>query len=711
MAVSFDQALALKNQYTELYRTRHEAFRSLRRYWHGDYWNRKDGEHGRPIVSIFRDLGGAGNNYDTGPDLKLVYNIIHEVVNKYQTYLSPLPLIRMWADRETDTAKAQATLKQRFLYGFWDASNMDRLNNNIGWYLPLMGDCYLAIHPDFDTNIPRALIRSPEFAFPIPSFDKHGENAVIFAWSVHESVATANFKEYQAPIQEMRQKRQGRFKRGQAPDQHVQIIEYSDQSEWHRWITPVGGEDGEGQGAQEINGVVHNLGFNLFDHLKFIEVPDEVFGHGAVEQAINMNEMSNALLSLMYQAILENVFPRLILENPQAAPEEIESGPGAVIPLNAGGKAYYLQPEGPAIQGQADFMRNTELQIRNATGMPGVNFGESPATSIVTGKAVNELQGAGTGSMIEMVQGTGIGVGISNLNSKAITIAQRMFRDDNMLLFGQAYNNMTALVPERFQLNIKGKQLIGSPRNDVIFAPALNDHEKLVMMLQGLGGGLWSKKYAREQIGVVDAEQMREEVLAEQVEDMVLAAVTNQFQQAGAPEQGAEAVEDQAFAYLQGSTSTPHPLLSMPGGAGGGSPAPAPPGAPPGGPSPGGGPLMGQLPGGGQTVSPPLALAPGAAPPVGAPPSGGAPASPGGPAAGASGAVTVADAISAFKGVQLQGKAWLVGEIAARGTTSGPVEIAITDKADQPTLQQAAPFPVMFHIVTGEPKEQSVPIG
>jgi hypothetical protein len=30
-----------------------------------------------------------------------------------------------------------------------------------------MGDCFLGIFPDFDTNIPRMLVRSPEKAFPI----------------------------------------------------------------------------------------------------------------------------------------------------------------------------------------------------------------------------------------------------------------------------------------------------------------------------------------------------------------------------------------------------------------------------------------------------------------------------------------------------------------------------------------------------------------
>ncbi|MHB8742571.1 MAG: hypothetical protein ACYC9L_05535 [Sulfuricaulis sp.] len=601
MSISFDEARAMKASYEDLYRPRHEAFRALRKFWHGDYWKLADYEQSRPITSVFRDL--TAHLSDIGPEIKLVHNVIQMVCNKYQTFLSPLPQIRVWVDPpESDIRRAQAVRKQRFLYGCWAAGDMDRIFNKIGWYLPLMGDCFLGIHPDFEKNLPSPIIRSPEYAYPIPSFDKQGEQAIIFSWKVHETVVSKNFVEYTAPIEQMRADRKGIFRRGQNPNPQVEILEYSDNKEWHRWVSNIstsgGNKNDVALGGQEVNGVEHNLGFNLFEHLKFIDVPDEPWGHGAVEQAINLNEMGNALYSLMFQAVIENVFPRLILENPAAAPEEIESGPGAVIPLNAGGKAYFLQPEGPAVAGSEGFMRANELNIRNATGMPGVNFGESPATSIVTGKAVNELQGAGTGSMIEMVQGVGIGNGVVSWNEKAITLAQRMFADDKMFLFGQEFGSVADLVPKRFAEVMKGKDLIGSPRNDVVFSPAISPHEKLVMWLQAKGAGLVSDRYVREQVGIPDSEAMVEEIYAESVEKAVLGFYLNHLNQDPSQE-NAKTAEDEAFAYLNGATvpSTPHPLLSVgvqqpqpqvgpPGPEAGGAPVPAQ-AAPPAGPIPG----------------------------------------------------------------------------------------------------------------------------
>src|SRR5437870_1582500 len=284
--------------------------------------------------------------------------------------------------------------------------NMDKIFNRIGWYLPLMGDAYLGIHPDFDKNLPVPLVRSPEHAYPIPGFDKQSEQAVVFRWKVAESIAARSY-ELNAPVMQMRQDRQGKYGRGQPADPQVEIVEYSDDNEFHRWVANVGPRSASQKMGDiigepiEVAGVEHDFGFNLFEHLKFIEVPDEVWGHGAVEQAINLNEMGNALYSLLFEAVIENVFPRLILEDASKAPEDIATGPGAVIPLNPGGKAYFLNPPVQALGAQESFLGLNEHNIKQMAGMPEVSFGESPASSIVTGKAINELQGAGTGSMIE----------------------------------------------------------------------------------------------------------------------------------------------------------------------------------------------------------------------------------------------------------------------------------------------------------------------
>jgi len=590
LAVNLQDIRDLVGMHEDEYQIRHEAFRALRRYWHGDYWRLATEASGqRSIQSIFRDLGK--NSQAAFPDIKLVHNIVQEVCVKYQTFISPTPMIQMYVDPpETDTRKQQATLKERYLYGLWRSGKMNRiLRRDIGWFLPLMGDCFLGCFPDFERGHAVPIVRSPEHAYPVSSFGGTEDEIVIFKWQERDSTVARKYPNYVREAQPSK----SLLRRGKPSDPLVDVYEYSSESEYCLYV-----------GGQRLKGVEHNFGFNIFQHLKFIEVPGEVFGHGAVEQAINLNEMGNALYSLLFQAVLENVFPTLVLIDPSKAPEEIMRGPGSVIPINQGGGAEWLHPPVQALASQIGFIGQNTNTIKEATGMPPVNFGASPASSIVTGAAISELQGAGTGSTIEMVQ-SGIGMGLSEWNQMAIHMGQTLFHDEKVTLHASVPTSSLDMNGSRAGFNVKGSQLIGSGHNEVVFSPAMNQHEKLVMWLQAKGGGLVSDRFIRNQIGVPDSEAMDEEILSEQIQQGVM-----QFylQQLSSPDT-AGPTEDQAVAYIEGTRPehappVPHPLLSVPQGV---------PGQPGG---PGGAPVA-TLSGGGQEMSPALMLPPGSPPPQG----------------------------------------------------------------------------------------------
>jgi hypothetical protein len=211
LAISQEQVIDLKKQLEPEYQERHEAFRRLRDYYQGRWWDNVD-TSARGVQSLFRDL--TSSKSDVGPDVRVVHNILQEIVTKYQTYLSPLPMIRVPVDPpESNNRRAQATKKERALYALWNENSMNRVLNKKAWYLPLFGDCFLGIHPDFKNSIPRAVIRSPENAYPVPSFSGDGLGAVIFCWKVRESVLKREFPEYvptadQAPVQPARAQEQ-----------------------------------------------------------------------------------------------------------------------------------------------------------------------------------------------------------------------------------------------------------------------------------------------------------------------------------------------------------------------------------------------------------------------------------------------------------------------------------------------------------------------
>ena len=215
------------------------------------------------------------------------------------------------------------------------------------------------------------------------------------------------------------------------------------------------------------------------------------------------------------------------------------------------------------------------------------------------------------------------------------------------------------------------------------------------MGLQAQGAGLVSKKWVREQIGVVDNSHMIEEILVEQVDDAVLGFFAATLQQAADPKSAMQ-VEQEAASFLAGGSpggggaqgpaqAGPHPLLSMPqggpgqvishaqaaaqgaAGATGVGPNPQPggpslPGLPPTQPGqPAQGPQLAQ----GQSQPPPQAQA-----------------------AGGPGTVTteqVAAAVSTLKGIH--GQVFLVGQIADQGSTSGEIDLAITNPNDRAILE------------------------
>lgn len=704
MTVTYDDAKALLETLKIRDERRHFELKALRRYWEGDYWgsgNNNDRTTVTSVVQLFRDLKGAQT--EVGPDLKLVHNLLQEVCVKYQTFLSPVPMARTFVDPpSSDLKREQATKKLRVIYGTWGANRMSSVMADIGWYLPLMGDCFVGIWPDFDRKIPRMLLRSPEYAHPVHSWDGRTLDQIIFRRDETERTISRNFPNFRPQADRPRFLNGFRPKPDPQGEKRVELLEYSDESSYSLWA-----------GDQLLKQINHDFGFNLFGQMAFIPVPGKPFNHGAVEQIVSLVEMGNALHSLMFQATLENVFPMMVIENPAAAPEEIMRGAGAVVPVNAGGKVYYETPPVQALPVQLAFLQDNADKVLEASGMPRVNFGQSPTTSIATGSAINELQGAGTGSTVEMVQGASIGPELVAWNEKAFEVYRQLFRDDTIGLQGTERKTIADLNAREFAITFKGREIIGSTRNEVVFSPHLDDREKLVMSLQALGGGLVSKKYGREQIGITDNDAMVEEILSEQLEDGVLQAIVQKLAQDPTPQNEQQAMA-QVLQVVDGTplptVVEPHPGLAVGAGAGP-TPAGAPPGAPPAGGPAGGGSPFGPLPGGGQVQSPALPLPPGS-PLPGSSPGGPPPGPPAGAPGGqtATNTVTVQDALTAFQPVKLNGRAWLVGEIVAKGRTANVVEIAVTDKTDEAALKSAAPFPTLFHLVAAQPEEDAVEI-
>jgi hypothetical protein len=676
MPASLTEARKLKELLEDRYADRHHACRRLRQLYHGHFWDEADRKGG--IVSIFRDL--MSPQQTVGPNLKVVRNLLHQIALKYQTLIAPLPMVRVPVEPPmSEQRRAKANFKERVIYGLWGEGNMGSVHRDqLAWYLPLMGDCFLGVYPDFKRDLVVPVVRSPEHAYPVPSAERPGMlDAVIFSRAVDERFAQRMYPNYK-PRPTMIPMAPRVSLTGRPPQDsssQVEILEWSDTDCYRVWVDD-----------QLVVKADHELGFNLFDQVQFVHLPGEPFGMGAVEQIVSMNELSNATLALVWQAMLENVFPTLILVDPQKAPETLMRGAGSVIPLNAGGAAEFLQPPAQTVAAQLGFVGAIEQQMKEQAGVSDPMFGQFKA-SIVTGKAINELQGAGTGTTIEMVQSS-LGGAMVSWNSKALYMLKELFADERIRLTGMIPRHYFDIAPQTTSMSFYGREITGGFRNEVIYSPSLDQHTKLVMVLQALGGGLISRKHGREQIGIPDSEAMDEEILQERIQDGTLEAIMAMIQ---SPEQAAD-VQEQGVRFIEGTalpdlpTVAPEQMTALPPGSNG-----APPGAtmPPGGAPPDLAALMGA--GGGQ-VPPELASMMGAAP---------APEAAGGMLS----LDQVAGMIQSVEGIE--GRVFLVGAIVANGAAD-VVEIALTARDDRATIMETLPElagRARFSIVSGEPDE------
>ena len=675
MAVTYDQVRAIKSSLEDDCSQRHETLRKLRAYFAGNYWAQA-GQSTDTLTTIFRDLVGDQMG-DLGPDIKVVNNLLFAIITKYQSFLSSSPMIRMYVDPPGSTRQRnQATLKERYLYGTWAEGKMTTAIGQMAWYLPLMGHAFLGAFPEVSRHIVCPVLRSPEIAFPIPNYDGTKLDAVVFCWEARESVVRRSFPNYvpQKPGRSLNPLK----RRSSDSDPKVWIYEYSDEDEWVRFVE-----------GQKVNGVEHQFGFNLFDQAKFIDVPGERWGHGAVEQIVNQVELGNALESLLFQAVIDNVFPSLVLEDPSKAPETIERGPGSVIGLNPGGKAYYLNAP-VNMQAGLGMLAKNEQDIKQNASMPDVSMGNFRA-SIVTGKAVNELQGAGTGSTVEMVQ-SNMGPALVGFNEKAIYIGQTMFRDEQILLQGYTPQTSSDINPKMFGFKAKGRELVGSARNEVVFQPLMDLQTKTVMNLQLRGAGLVSKQYMREQVGIPDSQAMEEEILAEAVSDAVMGFIIQSLDPSNPV-----AAETAGDGWFESGLAPKGGAAPQPGTQPPGSPPPGVGAPPP--PEPQGTLLQSKLGSqGASATSSSQTMLP--------PPEQTSSPQPQG--------VTVEQATAAIQALgDTPGRVFLVGDIVVQGATVNDVDVAVTDQASIGIIQQGVQFPTSFTVLHGnheQPNEEFVEV-
>ncbi len=682
----------------ERYGFAHDTFRSLRRFYEGMIWQ-DEAAMTRSLVSVFRDLRHGGTEADREPDVRVTLPLIESVVSKFAALLTTVPQIEVLTPpvgyqglRKEETCRALADQNEKFFYGLWEQARVRKHFAKQAWYLPLMGCSFTGCHPDFDAKTIKFLTRSPEYASPFWDAEFENMESILFEWEIAGDQAIAQYgQEVSAILESLGRNKRGLLQFGRNQErskrQVLKVIEYWDKDSKTTMVA-----------GHKVQQVKHNLGFVPWVMTPFYLIPDEPFGRGVIEGNVPLFQKLNMLDSLELQAIIENVFATLVIIGPEGAPEDIERGPGAVIPVKQGGDVKYIAAPEVTMDLTKSMGRSIDF-LQRGTHFPGSAYGEGVASSITTGKAQHESL-MPTGNMVEYVQGN-ISDSWERINEYALDMTQKLFKNREVVYFGRQYTHEGMFSrPEKFQQTIKGSDLKDWARHELSFQPMLNMHEKVVMGLQLAGGGLVSKRWQRDQVGITDNNAMQDEILSEMQMEQQLAALMGMAQQgAVTPEQVEQAFYRMEKGGSMGLPTGPSPGMMAPGGP----MPPMPPGLPP--PNSGGAP--GPEPGG-QTL--PIAQNPGE----------GLPGEPAGmptpPQPQATGAFTLSGAVGDFSRLKkIKGRIFLVGEIVQKGATDGPVEVTITNPIDKSTIINGLPDEyhgkIKFHNATQEPTEPHVEVG
>src|SRR6476619_3123326 len=304
----------LHDRYAEV----HETMRHLRRFWEGKMWQDEE-QMTRSMVSVFRDLR-HGDGSDREPDVKMTLPLIEATVAKFMALLVSPPQISMNTPpvgyaglRKIDTCRALADQNEKFLYGLHARANVRRHFGRQGWYLPLMGSCFSGVHPDFQAKTVRFVTASPENAYPVWDAQREFLQAIYFKYEIPADVAVRMWGK-DAAMLAMNQTGSKIPWRRQQKNNSIPVIEFYDDQEKQTLLA-----------GHRVQQVTHDLGYCPWEETRFYDVPDEDFGKGVIEGNVPLFQKLNMLDSLELQAIIENVFARLVIIDPAMAPEEIDN--------------------------------------------------------------------------------------------------------------------------------------------------------------------------------------------------------------------------------------------------------------------------------------------------------------------------------------------------------------------------------------------------
>jgi len=409
-------------------------------------------------------------------------NFVPIIVEDFKALRGVLPAQKVRPREEKEESHQEAEKWTRVLREQWDHSNMDLQAEEAGFYWSLMGELLFLLEPVFPKEAEERgiapgiyiCVYEPNQVFP----------KMKLGWDRFELESVAITAEMSADdAHEAWPAFRGR---GEA---QVKVVYWYDAHDKRILVAD-----------QEVLSWRHDLG----------EVPavwSRTKQHGGasnqsdVVNVLDLNRELGTTFMVMSDGLIMGTYAEKVVVDADMLPEQIPTGPGAVIPVKQGGDVRVLQQTAQVGYGQT-LIDTTLKYIENVSGASEIRVESGIQGSNITGKAIRSSQG-GQEQRLAISQ-QNLGKTFQMVSGKILRMLYKLkeFHTD-ITIWGEEKGSVYS-----FQFN--GKELEGWSKITVEWDASIGTtrHERIVQALQMKAAGAVPRWYIGQQAGLEDPEQM-----------------------------------------------------------------------------------------------------------------------------------------------------------------------------------------------------------
>ncbi len=429
-----------------------------------------------------------------------VWNLIKPMVDAHRVLLDRMPLIRVPPAKMGDPLAAEFADKQeKVYYALWDASYMKRQHSMGSHNTALYYSTVWFVRWDNELDHPVITARRPSECYPVTKRNGQDLAACMFVWQENAEVLAENYPEVK--------KRLANTTSSGSPGL-LDVIEYIDDKHYGM---VVGGEF-----VSLAKDSKHDLGFVPVVITPGAYIPEGVsvlFPPGPVDQLVTINDFVNKMQTKWGVAIERNLFPGIYLSGENPRDVVVNNGPGGVT-YGDGDTNIDPMPTPDIPREMFVLLEQAQTFMRVAGNYPEAASGMYQG-SIVTGKAIHNLQSAMNGMAAESLDSIGDGLKLCNRYMFKM-LEQYRPRKTFSLYSSETFTTRSAPGrPNNFAVELTPNEDInGYYANEVTYSPMGADFvTSSTILMQLKQAGVVSSRWIMNQIpGVEDAEGMQAEI-------------------------------------------------------------------------------------------------------------------------------------------------------------------------------------------------------